>query len=134
MRAGGAPPPAGASAWFAAEPGSVADARRVVAASLDGAYPGLEATVLLVVSELATNALRHGGTGPYLVGVEGVARGVRVTVTDDGAGHPALRDPGAADLTGRGLRIVEAFSDSWGVFRFSGSPGKAVWSEVLLPG
>ena len=134
MTAGGAPPVTGASAWFPADPASVADVRQFVVASLDGAYPALQDTVLLVASELATNALRYGGTGPYLVGVEEVARGVRVTVTDDGSGHPALLDPATTDLTGRGLRIVDAFSDSWGVSRFAGTSGKAVWSEVCLPG
>ena len=120
-------------ASFLAEPGSVADARRFVSDSIGDSDAELRDRILLVVSELASNALRHAGGGTYAVGIQQVPGGVRITVTDRGAGLPAPREPEVADLTGRGLRIVDAFSAAWGVEPVGGGPGKAVWSEVLRP-
>jgi serine/threonine-protein kinase RsbW len=131
---------AGSGRWrlheasFLAEPGSVANVRRFVSESLGDSNLDLRDEILLVVSELASNALRHAEGRSYAVGVQQIRGGVRVTVTDRGGGLPAPREPETADLAGRGLRIVDAFSTSWGVHRISGGRGKSVWSEVLHPG
>ncbi|MGW3632660.1 ATP-binding protein [Streptomyces sp. NPDC005122] len=86
--------------------------------------------VLLCVSELATNALVHGvPPGRHFrvflryAGDGGV---LRVEVHDSGGGVPRLVD-GAAGEGGRGLLLVAALSDSWGVAERD--PGKAVWCE-----
>ncbi|MFI9629494.1 ATP-binding protein [Streptomyces sp. NPDC052042] len=89
--------------------------------------------VLLCVSELATNALVHGvppGRG-YLVRLllrEGGAA-LRVEVHDSGDGEPVVREPGAGPEgeSGRGLLIVAAMADRWGVGERN--PGKIVWCE-----
>jgi anti-sigma regulatory factor (Ser/Thr protein kinase) len=85
---------------------------------------------LLCVSELATNALVHGvppGRGfrlqlSYGGGV------LRVEVHDSGAGTPRIADD--ADEGGRGLLLVSALSDKWGVG--ARDPGKVVWCELAL--
>ncbi|GAA2421799.1 hypothetical protein GCM10010405_00040 [Streptomyces macrosporus] len=92
-----------------------------------------EEEVRLCVSELATNAVRHGappGRG-FRVRLEVPERGVlRVEVHDSGAGRPWVRRPAPDEEGGRGLLLVDALADVWGV-RERG-PGKAVWCEFGL--
>ncbi|MBM7441580.1 ATP-binding protein [Streptomyces sp. HB132] len=83
--------------------------------------------VLVCVSELATNALLHGvppGRG-YLVRLRLEAEGcvLRVEVHDSGGGVPAVRRPDGE--SGRGLVLVDALADRWGVGERD--PGKIVW-------
>ncbi len=90
--------------------------------------------VLLCVGELATNALLHGvppGRG-YLVRLEVDASGRTLTVEvhDSGEGVPALRQP--CGESGRGLLLVDAVADRWGV-RDRG-PGKIVWCSFTKSG
>ncbi|MFF3333861.1 SpoIIE family protein phosphatase [Streptomyces sp. NPDC002888] len=87
--------------------------------------------VLLVVSELVTNALVHT-QGP--VRVDLVLRGdrVRVSVSDSSPRAPAK--PVIVDWEstgGRGLLLVEAMAESFGTVPVAG--GKQVWSEILVP-
>ncbi|MBD0710595.1 MULTISPECIES: ATP-binding protein [unclassified Streptomyces] len=84
--------------------------------------------VLLCVSELATNALRHGvppGRGYRLCLSLDRPGPLRVEVHDSGDGTPERREP--ADESGRGLLLVDALADRWGVG--PRSPGKIVWCE-----
>ncbi|WP_338700895.1 ATP-binding protein [Streptomyces sp. Q6] len=86
--------------------------------------------VLLCVSEITTNALTHGsppGNG-FRLGLELCADGtVRVEVDDTGGGEVRLPEPDADAEYGRGLFLVEALADKWGVGRRE--PGKTVWCE-----
>jgi anti-sigma regulatory factor (Ser/Thr protein kinase) len=82
-------------------------------------------------SELLTNALRHtdsGRGGRMRVDLAYDQRSLRVEVTDDGgaATVPYIRD--VPDESGRGLRIVEAYADSWGVERRGA--GHVVWFTI----
>jgi len=110
-------------------PASIAAARDFVERAVTPAFPQLCDTACLVVSELATNAVHHGATG-YVVGVETLTDGVRVSVHDDGAGTPVRRDPAPTEVRGRGLRIVEALAHDWGVVPACGATGKSVWFEL----
>ncbi|MFC4954778.1 ATP-binding protein [Streptomyces mauvecolor] len=89
--------------------------------------------ILLCVSELATNALLHGvppGRG-FLLRLrlcEGAV--LRVEVHDSGDGVPRVAD--VQDCGGRGLVLVGALADKWGVGERD--PGKAVWCEFWCPG
>ncbi|MFF6993390.1 ATP-binding protein [Streptomyces sp. NPDC008313] len=85
-----------------------------------------------VVAELAANAATHGRLPGrsfrltlYVVGAT-----LRIEVTDTrGERMPALQVPDAAAESGRGLLVVEALADRWGVTegRF---PRKTVWAEL----
>ncbi|MGA4839022.1 ATP-binding protein [Streptomyces sp. G45] len=84
--------------------------------------------ITLCVSELATNALVHGvppGRG-FRLRLFRDGGGVRVEVHDSGDGWPRLTE-GGADESGRGLLLVAALADKWGVAERS--PGKVVWAE-----
>ncbi|MFN8051008.1 MAG: ATP-binding protein [Acidimicrobiales bacterium] len=81
----------------------------------------------LLVSEIVTNAVEHGGSGG-VVEVEALPAGLRVAVTDHAAGRPVLRNPRDDEPTGRGLAIVDRLSRWWGVETTPN--GKVVWFEV----
>ncbi|MEV5852726.1 ATP-binding protein [Streptomyces anulatus] len=89
--------------------------------------------VLLCVIELATNALRHGvppGRGFKVhIYLEGIENALRVELHDSGDGEVRPSDgmPGADDEGGRGLLLVAAPADEWGVGERN--PGKIVWCE-----
>jgi anti-sigma regulatory factor (Ser/Thr protein kinase) len=104
---------------------SVGAARRFAADALGDAPADVVDGVALMVSELATNSIRHAKTGFHLT-VTSAPESVRVEVTDAGAGVPTVRSPGPTDPTGRGLKIVEAFSDEWGV-EYGSPRNKTVW-------
>jgi anti-sigma regulatory factor (Ser/Thr protein kinase) len=78
----------------------------------------------LMVSELATNCVQHART-PFELVILDEDRQIRVEVRDTGGGRPVVRSPTPAERTGRGLRIVEAMSDAWGID--PSSRGKTVW-------
>jgi anti-sigma regulatory factor (Ser/Thr protein kinase) len=84
---------------------------------------------LLLVSELATNAVLHAGNG---LAVELAVDGnrLRVSVNDGEGGDLAMRAGRRAGETGRGLLLVERLADGWGVERIPG--GKAVWFDLRL--
>jgi len=105
----------------------VRSAREFVATVLvDVAFAGDADAVLLLVSELATNAVRHAGTH-FEVTVDAQGTDVRVAVIDhDGSHLPRARQPGANETSGRGLLIVEQLAASWGSEELSDG-SKAVW-------
>jgi len=88
--------------------------------------PTLAAKTRLLVSELVSNAIRHG-EGRVKVEVETSPERVRATVTDQGQGFvpPAEDDENLAEA-GRGLLLVRRMADRWGVSRGS----TVVWFEA----
>jgi anti-sigma regulatory factor (Ser/Thr protein kinase) len=124
---------------FENSPDVVADARRFVTQRLGDVSPELTRVVGLMVSELATNCVRHT-TSDFTVEIERSAQELRVRVSDQGAGKPILRTPDATDPSGRGLRLVDELADSFGVeydaARLAGheTGTKAVWFVVRLDG
>jgi two-component sensor histidine kinase len=114
-------------------------ARHRLAAELGGVLtPTLLADTIAVLAELVGNAIRHAE--PLPGGVVRVAWRLRaqansgdivtVRVTDGGApnGTPSLRAVGAEAVDGRGLRIVVALADRWGIER--DGLGQSVWAEL----
>lgn len=88
--------------------------------------------VLLCVSELVTNALLHGVPpgrhSRLLLRYDGRVLGIEVH--DSGPGVPRVVDDGDTGAEGgRGLLLVAALSDKWGVRERE--LGKAVWCEFL---
>lgn len=112
------------------EPSSVAQARRFVTARL--AASGLEElseAAALVTTELVTNVLVHTGSSPMLRMLIR-ADSVRIEIED---ACPVLPVPGILDPTGgcgRGLVLVEQFTQRWGVKRVPDT-GKIVWFELV---
>ncbi|MEV4569692.1 ATP-binding protein [Nonomuraea sp. NPDC049419] len=95
------------------EMASITEARRLAREALvTCGFQGRHEDVLLVVSELVTNALVHGDGSPVLR-VRGSADRVRIEVGDAGAGVPRTREPGPA--SGWGLHIVRLLSAGWGI-------------------
>jgi anti-sigma regulatory factor (Ser/Thr protein kinase) len=87
--------------------------------------------VQLLVSELVTNALRHG-EAPIELRLRRAADDLLIEVHDAGRALPRPRDAGPAEDTGRGLRLVAAISDRWGTR--PDVDGKSVWCTVRLDG
>jgi len=81
----------------------------------------------LLVSEVVTNAIEHGGSGGS-VEVEALPAGIRVAVSDQSRHPPERRSPTSSEPTGRGLAIVDQLSRWWGVEL--NDHGKTVWFEV----
>ena len=114
---------------YRGEPASVSAARHFVGGALAQAPRTVRERATLLVSELASNAVRHART-PFSVTVLASGGRVRVEVEDSGAGHPIRRQPRPTEPTGRGLLIVGEMSDQWGVDEHR--QGKTVWFELSL--
>jgi len=112
---------------FTAEALSVAASRRYVRDVLRRHPLANIDAVELMVSELATNSVKHAHSD-FKVSINDSAGEIRVEVRDTGRGQPVLRFPAPTEPSGRGLRIVEALSLTWGT---ADSPrGKTVWFTV----
>jgi len=85
-------------------------------------------TVELLTSEVVTNAIVHGRSGPQLV-VDVGDDVVRVAVGDLSPDVPVPRLSHLDDVSGRGVVIVEQLASAWGVELDRGG-GKQVWFEV----
>lgn len=110
---------------------SIARARRYALENIEGITSELADRVALMVSELATNAVRHAASS-FTVSIERQAGSIRVAVTDAGHGTPTVQSPAPTDYSGRGLLIVRSLADSWGVTETSGGSGKTVWFVLDL--
>jgi anti-sigma regulatory factor (Ser/Thr protein kinase) len=113
---------------FSCEPESVAAARRFATHPLKGASNDAISAVELMVSELATNCVRHA-RAPFDLTVAQERGTIRVEVTDCAGGTPRMRTPAPDDPTGRGLQIVDIFSERWGV-ELAAAVGKTVWFTI----
>jgi anti-sigma regulatory factor (Ser/Thr protein kinase) len=127
-----------AADWFPGDAASVGQAREFVRGVLGEAWPGLD-DLLLMVSEVASNAVRHTASGDdggwFDLTVSAAGYAVRIAIADSGSSsEPRIPDNGADPdvLTGgRGLRIVDALAARWG---HSGDElGRVVWFEVTAP-
>ena len=103
-------------------------ARRFVRDTLSewGASAHSDSAVLLV-SELVANAALHAKT-EVAVRLQLQPRTLRLEVSDGSPRLPLLRKYGAHSTTGRGLAMVVALAQRWGVQAVDG--GKAVWVEL----
>jgi anti-sigma regulatory factor (Ser/Thr protein kinase) len=114
-----------------AEPHSAKVARDAVA-GLDGHLGAVFGDVVLVISELVTNSVRHAGldaSEPVQLSVRVEGEKVRVAVRDPGPGFtppPAPSDP--AHIGGWGLVLVEQLAERWGVDH--DGQANVVWCEL----
>jgi anti-sigma regulatory factor (Ser/Thr protein kinase) len=96
---------------------SVAEARMKVSAAIGPHLEnGMDETLKLLVSEVVTNAVRHGGAdGPVELHMSWNSE-IRVAVQDRGEGFsPAARAGAPDDAGGFGLFLVGQLADRWGV-------------------
>jgi len=107
--------------------GSVSQARRLARITLQGSSVDVD-TVLLLVSEVVTNAVLHARSAVRLT-IEDREGVVRIEVHDRSPIPPRMHRLRLASATGRGLRLLEQLSLSWGVEPGTGT-GKIVWFEV----
>ncbi|MEU6144303.1 ATP-binding protein [Streptomyces sp. NPDC047081] len=91
-------------------------------------------TVALILTELATNAVRHARRpGRTLTVVLALAhdgrKTIEVEVYDGSPHHPVLNGYDPAATSGRGLLLVDALCEEWGVR--AREFGKSVWARVI---
>ncbi|MFG2820570.1 ATP-binding protein [Kitasatospora sp. NPDC048365] len=103
--------------------------RRRLRAALDRwGVPQLADTAELLASELVTNALVHTGHGAVFDAVLTPEQKLRIEVQDGTTRLPGRRQPSDSATSGRGLLLVEALADDWGV-QLRGD-GKVTWFEL----
>jgi anti-sigma regulatory factor (Ser/Thr protein kinase) len=86
----------------------------------------------LLVSELVSNVVDHaGGEAVATLELALAADWLRISVADGSAIRPVVRELGGDRPRGRGLQLVEAIADRWGVEDHQG--GKRIWFELAPP-
>lgn len=121
---------AGSSYEIAAGPAAARTARAAVDAACGGLPPLVRQELRLLVSELVTNSVRHGGAGadPVLLRFAVGARSVRVAVTDHGSGFaPRSNEPAPEAESGYGLYLLDQIADRWGT---SNAGAMTIWFEL----
>ena len=113
---------------FPHEPESVPAARRFATSALRGVSADTLEAIELMVSELATNCIRHTDSGFELT-ITRTGGDIRVEATDGAGGTPEMRSPKPTDPSGRGLKIIDMLSAEWGVDQRAAA-GKTVWFRV----
>lgn len=116
---------------LAADLSSAAEARSFVSRILELWGISDRDAVVLMTSELVTNAVVHART-PLSLSLRSRDGCIRVAVTDDDSRPVHRRRGEATDEDGRGLLLVEAISSAWGVEPLLGG-GKVVWCELCMP-
>jgi anti-sigma regulatory factor (Ser/Thr protein kinase) len=108
---------------------AVQDGRHFVAAQLQqhGIDDRAADVTTLLVSELITNALRHGPP-PLCLQVVVLADRVRLEVHDSNPAPPVLSRPDLESEHGRGMWLIDTVSARWGHRPLP--PGKVVWLEL----
>ena len=107
---------------------SIAVARADVATFVSGSdHAHRVDDVRLMVSELVTNAIIHGHSTATMNACSNAAL-LRVEVADSSHHGAKAQAPALSEPDGRGLMIVTALADAWGVVQQAA--GKTVWFEV----
>ncbi|MEW2520151.1 ATP-binding protein [Actinacidiphila alni] len=116
------------------DPAEVGRARRWARSRLAGSGIGADEpvaeTLILLISELVTNAVVHTGCPAVLrmLFPAAPASPVRVEVADTSQAPPAPRHAHCDETGGRGLELVDGLADRWG-WQPEGA-GKQIWCEV----
>ncbi|MBC9711461.1 ATP-binding protein [Streptomyces sp. TRM66268-LWL] len=95
-----------------------------------GLSPQVAEAVVLLVSELVGNAVRHTGARSFGLRMLRRRGWIRVEVRDPSRGLPCLMPVHEMDTSGRGLFLVDKLSDRWGVDLLP--RGKTTWFEMRI--
>ncbi len=126
--------PTHVSRRFRAEPPSVGEARHFLLSLLPDGCGDAADSVALMLSELATNAVQHASSDfEVSVDIAPGGRHLRVAVSDSAETFGVPQDANAEASDGRGLHIVRALADAWGIDMRRGQVGKTVWFWLVLP-
>lgn len=120
----------GFDAAFTPERCRVAGARRMTASQLHlwHVSKSLTADVVVIVSELVTNAIQHG-SGDVKLRVQCSADRLLVEVSDHNPAPARMRPVHDEDTRGRGLRMVDQLAMDWGV----SDGGLTTWAALEIP-
>ena len=111
---------------LASDVASLGEGRRFVAQTLrdwDVDEARIE-PVMLVANELVANAIVHAQSAPVLSLAE-TGSDLMLRVSDDSSAPPVAQTPGPEEFAGRGLMLVAALADRWGIE--PRESGKSVW-------
>ncbi|HEV7193493.1 MAG TPA: ATP-binding protein [Jatrophihabitantaceae bacterium] len=113
-------------------PFAVGMARRIVEALLSAwELTEISDDAQLVVTELMGNAIDHApGAASYELELVRRSDGVCIYLADGSSVRPFIAHLAQESRRGRGMRLVEALSSSWGAEDHHG--GKRVWADLLL--
>lgn len=106
---------------------SVRRARHAVTKLFAGYSARTRETIALLTSELASNAVLHGGTA-FTLRASAEGSTIRVAVSDRGGRRPSMRTPDRSGNGGWGLSMVDAAATCWGVD--GGTECTTVWFEI----
>jgi anti-sigma regulatory factor (Ser/Thr protein kinase) len=118
------------------DPRSISQARRFATETMRRwGITDRESDVAIVVSELLTNAVRHGlplavdpPDRPIRLGLLHAGPAVLCAVADPSEHLPVPREPRWLEENGRGLHVIASLSDKWGACPSPGEVGKVVWA------
>jgi anti-sigma regulatory factor (Ser/Thr protein kinase) len=113
---------------IAGGPDAPGDARTALRRAHPELPPELMQVVVLLASELVSNAVKHAASSSIAVRCAVTPQCVRLEVADQGPGF--VPDPGPIDPShagGWGLHLVDELSSRWGV---ADGPGSRVWFEI----
>ncbi|MFE2599715.1 ATP-binding protein [Streptomyces sp. NPDC059396] len=123
---------------WSTDPRCVAYARLELRKALaDWGLSVLEDSAVLILSELLSNAGLHAKVTPEQTIETRYFRSsgaLRIEVHDGSSERPHPRVPDSEAVDGRGLFLVDALADAWGVVERTGRPGKAIWAELSVKG
>ena len=86
-------------------------------------------TVVLLVSEVVTNAVLHARS-EVVVSVVDQGAVARIEVHDASPAGPRMHRFAVDSATGRGLRLIDQLAHRWGTAALPSGAGKVVWFEV----
>ncbi|GAA0612190.1 ATP-binding protein [Streptomyces crystallinus] len=117
------------TAAFAPDPARVPDLRRLTSEHLCRwkVFGAVAEDIVLAVSELVTNAVQHGhGEGTLTVRYD--AGALHIEVADHNRAPATVRMAREDDVSGRGLLLVDALAEKWGV----SNEGTTTWCRFVI--